>query len=175
MKTLEMDGKKYKLVEIEEESKSCKTGYERNYNEIYYLQSTKGSVVSFLDRCTPSDNQSFNAANYYTDKQLALDNARADALMRNLRRFSAEGRKQKIDWGNYGFYKWFIYFSYPSKELETVHYIRERECGSILFDTQELAESAIEKYHDELVWYFTEYQDTAEFRDAADQEQEAEG
>lgn len=174
MKTLEMDGKKYKLVEIEEESKSCKTGYERNYNGIYYLQSTKGSVVSFLDGCTPSDNQSFNAANYYTDEQLAFDNARADALMRNLRRFSAEGRKQKIDWST-DVKKWNIYFDHKDNMFGTDECRRIRFAGEVHFDTKELAEAAIEKYRDELVWYFTEYQDTAEFRDAADQEQEAEG
>jgi hypothetical protein len=40
-----------------------------------------------------------------------------------------------------------------------------RVFGSVCFDTHELAEAAIEKYRDELMWYFTQYQDTAEFRE----------
>ena len=174
MKTLEMDGKKYKLVEIEEESKPHKTGYERNENGPYYLEGTKGNVISVTDRITPSDNQSFNSANYYADEQLAKDNIRADALMRNLRRFSAEGRKRKICWGEKYFNKFYIVCAHNSNNLMTWD---NKSCsffGVVYFDTKELAKAAIEKYRDELMWYFTEYQDTAEFRDAADQEQEVE-
>jgi hypothetical protein len=164
MKILELDGKRYKLVEISEEPKR-KTGYERNENGTYYSTGTSGELLAVSDRKWLADSCAYNAATYYTDKQLAKDNIRADALMRNLRRFSAEGRTQKIDWADRVTRKYYILFCYVLNVLKPGYVYNERDASGVYFDTKELAEEAIEKYRDELMWYFTEYQDTAEFRE----------
>jgi hypothetical protein len=166
MNILELDGKRYELVEIPAEPKR-KTGYERDIGGMYYT-AYPAAIMSFTD-CTNHDADVFNKANYYTDKQLALDNARADALMRNLRRFSAEGRSQRISWTDFDSTKFILYFDYVIKKIKTTFYTSCREFGGVSFDTRELAEAAIEKYRDELMWYFTEYQDTAEFREDVQQ------
>jgi hypothetical protein len=163
MKILELDGKRYELVEIPEEPKR-KTGYERNPHGRYYSQSTSGyTAISFLDSGVAFDDCAYNIGNYYTDRQLADDNVRADTLMRNLRRFSAEGRKQKIDWNVRSQVKHCITYFERKILIDTVHSLRYP--GAVYFDTDELARAALEKYRDELTWYFTEYQDSAEFRE----------
>lgn len=161
---IEIDGKKYQLVEVKEEPKPRKTGYERHKGDFYYVCNTKGEIVAQIDDA-PYDDCLYNIANYHTDQQLANDNARADALMRNLRRFSAEGRKQKIDWRNFYQYKFYIYFDHEYKKIKVASYKRFQEFCKVFFDTEELAKAAIEKYRDELMWYFTEYSDTVEVFD----------
>jgi hypothetical protein len=167
MNTLELNGKKYKLVEIEEEPKPKKTGYERDKCGMYYTVYPAATIMSFTD-CTKHDTDIFNKANYYTDKQLAKDNARADTLMRNLRRFSAEGRKQKFLWKYPCEPKYFIMYDHCNERFSVENFSHFQPM-SVLFDSRKLAEAAIEKYHDELLWYFTEYQDTAEFREDVQQ------
>ena len=162
MKILELDGKRYELVEIPEEPKPRKTGYERKLNDTYYMD-VSGGVILTTDRNFSADFAAFESANYYADEQLAKDNARADALMRNLRRFSAEGRKRKIDWANENQLKFNIVQSNGKVRVGWTTFYRNQ--GAIYFDSKELVEAAIEKYRDELMWYFTQYQDTAEFRE----------
>ena len=164
MNTLELNGKKYKLVEIEEEPKPRKTGYERKLNDTYYMD-ISGGVILTTDRNFSADFAAFESANYYTDAQLAKDTARADALMRNLRRFSAEGRKKAMSWSGRTFTKYSLFFDYGVNVISISSSCMLRVFGGVCFDTHELAEAAIEKYRDELMWYFTEYQDTAEFRE----------
>lgn len=166
MNTLELNGKKYKLVEIEEEPKR-KTGYERKLNDIYYTDSS-GQVVTMVDRNFSGDKQVYGFANYYSDHKLAADNARADALMRNLRRFSAEGRKRKIDKMDTNQCKYYLSYGFCRNSSEDIYVGSCYEVitqGAVYFDTKELAKAAIEKYRDELMWYFTQYQDTAAFRE----------
>lgn len=165
MNTLELNGKRYELVEIPEEPKR-KTGYERNANNPYFAD-VSGYVIPLTDKNFESDKRAYESANYYTDEQLAQDNVRADALMRRLRRFSAEGRKQKIDWGNSSQNKYYISCQYCGSTVTLYADFSSgfRRPGAVYFDTRKLTEECIEKYRDELIWYFTQYQDTAEFRE----------
>lgn len=163
---IEIDGKKYKLVEVKEEPKPRKTGYERCLDGWYYSQSESGFVISHKHDFDIDDDR-YNTANYYTDKQLVLDNARADALMRNLRRFSAEGRKHKIDKMDINQSKYYLRYGFccNGKDIYVGCNYGDIAQGAVYFDTKELADAAIEKYRDELMWYFTAYSDTAEVFD----------
>lgn len=165
---VEIDGKQYKVVleeiteEPKQEPKHRKTGYERAAKgRIYWFNNLNGKT-GYSNDTTSQDEARYNTANYYTDEQLAKDNARADELMRRLRRFSAEHREKKIDWKD-GERKWLIVHD----RANVIKYIGAnclRELGSIHFQTEEAAQLAIDTFHDDLVWYFTEYEDTAEFR-----------
>lgn len=157
---IEIDGKKYKLIEVKDEPKPRRTGYERNFRNGYFAQDADGFIISHRDD-DDYDDCIYNIGNYYTDEQLAQDNARADALMRRLRRFSAEGRKQKVDWKNYQQNKYVISYRYPDgrPSVDLMGVVRNL-CP--FFDSKEIAEAALDKYYDELMWYFTEYSDTAE-------------
>ena len=108
------------------------------------------------------DEEVYKSGNYYSDPDVAANNIRADNLMRQLRRFAVESRKSDIDWNDETQYKYFIYYYYGPDELriQSVSSCSFRDFGQIYFDTKETAELAIEKFKDELLWYFTEYRDS---------------
>lgn len=143
--------------------KPKKTGYERvePFEEVYYCQSGSGAVLQFLaDNRANYDKRAYENANYYSDKTVAENNARADNLMRKLRRFAVENRKEKIDWKNKGQLKWCIHKDHCSSALSIDSFITYHDFGQIYFDSKETAEKAVERFRDELTWYFTEYKDS---------------
>lgn len=164
LKEITIDGKVYDLVPREEATpKPKKTGYERaERNGKYFLECAyEVEVDSDEDGYDTYSDTAFETAGYYTDEKLAEDNIRADRLLRCLRRFSAVNRKNKIDWENADQAKFGIAIDY-NKELWVTTRHAVRRFGEIYFDTEELAEKAIEEFRDDLMWYFTEYKDIAE-------------
>lgn len=140
-----------------------KTGYERvECGENYYwgIVDSRGEVVGSTDNRTESDSHIYSIADYYSDKTVAENNARADKLMRQLRRFSAERRDKEMDWANDDKAKYTIEFDYETKMLDVDYWYGSREFGTIFFETDLDAEQAIETFRDELMWYFTEYKDS---------------
>lgn len=138
-----------------------KTGYERVADgQSYYYDDGTAEGDDYHESHDGTDNKYYEFANYYTDKQLMLNNARADRLMRQLRRFAVENRKTELDWKNGDQSKWEIYIDYRFNKLtvSTAHVCRYP--GNTVFDSKETAEAAIEKFKDELIWYFTEYKDS---------------
>ena len=139
-----------------------KTGYERvGAGQTYWLQDVNGKVCWDTESvCFTGDNNDYNSANYYSDETIAKNNARADALMRQLRRFAVEHRKSEIDWHNESQCKYYIYNETNTTNLDIDYCHITRYFGGIYFDTAEAAQLAIDTFHDELVWYFTEYKDS---------------
>ena len=139
-----------------------KTGYERvGAGQTYWLQDVNGKVCWDTESvCFIGDNNDYNSANYYSDETIAKNNSRADKLMRQLRRFAVEHRKSKIDWNDESQDKYYIYNETNTDNLEIDYCHITRYFSGIYFDTQEAAKLAIDTFHDELVWYFTEYKDS---------------
>lgn len=117
---LMINGKELKTqIEIDEtvlepnEEKKKINGYERceTSNKYSYVDE-KGEVITESDIDFEEDDLRFAAANYYSSEGVARNNARADQLMRQLRRFAVENRKDKIDWNAEREYKYYLYFSY---------------------------------------------------------------
>ena len=144
-----------KLGLLEERSQ---TGYERmkECNNEYYLVNA-GDLVIGEDDNAPFDQNCYDVGNYYSNKMIAENNARADRLLRHLRRWQAQNDKaiSKEDWNNESKKKWFIIYS--SGEMYAEYYYIMRLPNTIYFATKEKAEEAIEVFKDELLWYFTEY------------------
>lgn len=164
---LMINGKELKTqIEIDEtvlepnEEKKKINGYERceTSNKYSYVDG-KGEVIPDSDMDFEEDDLRFAIANYYSSAEVARNNARADRLMRQLRRFAVENRKGKIDWNDGKKYKYNLYYNYASQEIYIGY---ETNCRGfeIYFDSQETAERAIEEFKDELIWYFTEYKDS---------------
>lgn len=165
LKEITIDGKVYDLVPREEAtSQTQKTGYERADPDVVYFtdDAFPKKPSEYAERSNDYDDTAFENANYYTDKKLAEDNIRADRLLRRLRRFSAVNRKNKIDWEDLTQAKFNIVFVYDNGGLSVSKRSVFRGFGEIWFDTKELVEKAIEKFRDDLMWYFTEYKDIAE-------------
>ena len=102
----------------------------------------------------------YESANYYSSDIMAENNARADKLMRQLRRFSVQHREPGINFNNANTAKFYIICDYENDELRSNYISFTKVFGAIYFDSREVANAAIDKFHDELTWYFTEYKDT---------------
>ena len=151
---VEISDEEYKKLQPEK-----KTGYERMPNKIFYWLTGDSGVCSSNDNCEVHD-VSYEAANYYSDRTVAENNARADKLMRQLRRFAVEHRENKFDWGNHTNQKYYICYDHEDAELYSDYNCVIARLGCPYFDSKETARLAIDTFHDELIWYFTEYKDS---------------
>ena len=138
-----------------------KTGYERvDSQNTYYCAVPEGGIAHMYDVRDFADEECYDAANYYSDKTVAENNTRADKLMRQLRRFAVEHGDNKLDWNNANQRKYFIDYNNSNDELGAAYSVMHNYFGVIYFDTEKAAKLAIETFHDELIWYFTEYKDS---------------
>ena len=162
--TLIIEGKEIEIEISEEEYKKLQpseTGYERvSKSGDYFHESGKGDVESEIEDCYNIDNEYYESANYYSDKTVAENNARADKLMRQLRRFSVEHRKCGVNLDDTNTEKHYICYDYEGNELGATFTFVARVFGVIYFDSEETVRAAIDEFHDELIWYFTEYKDS---------------
>lgn len=137
-----------------------KTGYERvkPHND-YYTVSAEGRVNK--DMCDFGFGTAcYDVANYYSDPIVAENNARADKLMRQLRRFAVERREFTFDWHENDYYEIYWDFHDRNAKIKVNVVSGEKYFGTIAFHSKETAELAVKEFHDELTWYFTEYKDS---------------
>lgn len=146
--------------ELEKLVKPPKTGYERVEKEthVYYV-GYDGKVSNLIDNRRHIVNDAYIVGNYYSDRTVAENNARADKLMRQLRRFAVEHRENELDWKP-SICKYRIQYNWKLEQLEVDSNDVWQICGVIYFDSSKTANLAIETFHDELIWYFTEYKDS---------------
>ena len=155
---IEISEEEYKKLQLSEEKI---TGYERvPESDIYFYANTKGDAETACEDCYDVDDEYYESANYYSDKTVAENNARADKLMRQLRRFSVEHREPGINFNNANTAKFYIICDYENDELRANYISCAKVFGAIYFDSREVANAAIDKFHDELIWYFNEYKDS---------------
>lgn len=170
-----VEGKEVELTTSDEDAEKIgikrgvtKTGYERRYDNSVYAINPYDEVCCMQDDDSNSVSALYNVANYYSCKELALANARADALMRKLRRYAAEhgGISSYKDWSEYPrtLKKYSLVFSYINYGQGTYPKLFVQESYglkhpfSVYFNTEEAANAAIKEFYDELIWYFTEYE-----------------
>ena len=161
-KEIEVDITEEELTKLAEPPKTSKlTGYERvEKDNTYHYVNSHGDVFWLREDCDTCDDSYYDTANYYSSKLVAENNARADQLMRQLRRFAVEHRDEDMDWSNDVTEKYYIEYNYDNGELLPDSYCIFRTFGAIYFDSFESAQAAINAFHDELIWYFTEYKDS---------------
>ena len=162
-----IDGKEIEVEISEEEYKKIqpieekKTGYERvPEDDGFYYASSKGYVEYGLDTYDYIDDEYYESANYYSSDIIAENNARADKLMRQLRRFAVEHREHGVNFNDINTAKFYIYYDYTNYKLEPASVFSAEVFGTIHFDSKETAKAAIDEFRDELIWYFTEYKDS---------------
>ena len=155
---VEISEEEYKKLQPSEEKK---TGYERMpESDIYYYANPKGDVDTTIEDCYDVDNECYESANYYSSETVAENNARADNLMRQLRRFAVEHRGNGVNFNSTETEKHYIYYDCIHDELDITFTFFARVFGMVYFDSEETAQAAIDEFHDELIWYFTEYKDS---------------
>lgn len=129
-----------------------KTGYERVKYYDDFFANYHNSTTSYTDKRMNFSNQCYDCADYYSDKTVAENNNRADALMRKLRRFAVEHRTKDDPTEKY-------YINYVKQVGLQIMRSDDKYIGP-WFDTLHNASVAIETFRDELTWYFTEYEDS---------------
>ena len=155
---IEISEEEYKKLQPIEEKK---TGYERvPKNGKYFYEFGKGDVESDIEDCYDIDDEYYASANYYSSETIAENNARADKLMRQLRRFSVEHRGHEVDFNSTETAKHYIFYDCIHNELDITFTFFARVFGMVYFDSEETAQAAIDEFRDELIWYFTEYKDS---------------
>ena len=165
--TLKIEGKEFPIEIMDPELQKIligkKTGYEREVGTPYYYVTNGGGVAKASDSGMEPDTFLYDTGNYYTSEELAKNVARADKLMRQLKRFSVEHRNSPIDFTK-GEPKYRITCNFSDVGYEFFYSFDTytRVAGAVYFDTKEHAREAVNSFRDELLWYFTEYKDTAE-------------
>lgn len=162
--TLIIKGKEIEIEISKEEYKKLhpsETGYERvPENSEFYYEHSRGDVETSIDEYCNIDDKYYESANYYSSDVVAENNARADKLMRQLRRFAVQHREPGINFNNANTAKFYIICDYENDELRANYTSYAKVFGAIYFDSKEVANAAIDKFHDELIWYFNEYKDS---------------
>ena len=155
---IEISEEEYEKLQSSEEKK---TGYERvPKSSVYFYVSYNDKVDATVEDCYDVDNECYESANYYSSETVAENNARADKLMRQLRRFSVEHRECGVNLNDTNTKKYCIYYDYGNNTLGTAFTLCAKTFGTIRFDSEETAQAAIDEFRDELIWYFTEYKDS---------------
>ena len=155
---IEISEEECKKIQLLEEKK---TGYERvSESDVYFYTYPSGCVETTCEACYDIDDECYESANYYSDKTVAENNTRADKLMRQLRRFAVEHRECEVNFNDMDTKKYCIDYDYDDGELRISFVFRSKKFGAIYFDSKETANAAIAEFHNELIWYFTEYKDS---------------
>lgn len=138
-----------------------RTGYERvEKGDVYYLNIINGETVAETECNGRIDEGRYDTGNYYSNKTIAENNARADRLQRCLRQWQAANDKviSISDWKNDEINKYFITYNYRSSLFEIGRSSQRREPNIIYFTTKGKVTEAIKNFRNELEWYFSEYQ-----------------
>ena len=166
-KTIDMELTKEQTELINQNEK--RTGYERVIHGDTYYSSDNGGLIN--DGASVNvddyigdymDNAKYDNADYYNDKALAGNITRADTLMRKLRRFAVEngGSFTKEEWENDDISKYEIFYNYDIERLDINEMIDNcKYTFEIYFRSHEIAWKAIDTFKEDLLWYFTEYDD----------------
>ena len=156
--TLMLDGVEYIARPKEEVAQEkSKTGYERAKGKSGFYYPNVFLVPNNFEKVDNATHEMlYHTGNYYTDKIISENNARADKLMWLLRQWQALNDKP-VDWTNDKKRKWGITYDYSRSLIISCGACDYRNFTDIYFSTKEKAEEAIEVFKDDLTWYFTEY------------------
>ena len=167
--TLTVNGKQVKATVDEQEMKKAMgekeklTGYlPEECNGYYFLENCHGEIHEMPIGKNEGGNKvkAQEAGNFYSLRKVAEDNARADALMRNLRMFAATHggcvAPKRLGGVPHSYAQEIFY------DPSTPNKLNYRDCfrkcfGRIVFQNGKEARRAIDTFQTDLIWYFTEY------------------
>ena len=159
-----IEGKEIEIEISEEEYKKLyplETGYERvSRGNDFFCVSSNDLTSCIIDQHHLIDDDYYESANYYSSDIVAENNARADKLLRQLRRFAVQHRKYKTNFNSINTTRFYIIYQCEINEIKPYHTSYAIYFGAIYFDSEEATQAAIDEFHDELMWYFTEYKDS---------------
>lgn len=136
--TLLVDGKEIETQVNEEDLKALEN--EETLNEELWKRDYRLCLQRYLVR--------------YMDE----DSARALSLWYEVKQFADKNDKREDNFTKESEIKYYIYFNY-GRNTPAIDWrlTCKEEAFQIYFNSKETAQKAIDEFHDELIWYFTEY------------------
>ena len=119
--------------------------YEDEFNKVASFAVTEDSL-EFANTLYENDN-------FFSTKETALNTVRADNVLRRLRHYAISHRASDVTMADGGYT---ITYDYNNNSLELGATGNWLAIGDVVFDTEEIARQAMNKYASELIWYFTE-------------------
>lgn len=129
-----------------EEPRIGQTGYfENEFNEVSEFEVTE-ETLDFAQKLYESDN-------FFSTLETAQNTVRADNVLRKLRHYAISHRASEQSMADGGYT---ITYNYQLECLEIGATGNWLALGDTVFDTEEIARKAMNKYATDLIWYFTE-------------------
>lgn len=129
-----------------EEPRVGQMGYfENEFNEVSSFEVNE-ETIDFAHRLYENDN-------FFSTEEAARNTVRADNVLRRLRHFAISHRATDTNMAEGGYT---ITYNYQLECLEIGATGSWLAIGDVVFDTEEIARKAMNKYTTDLIWYFTE-------------------
>ena len=119
--------------------------------EHYWCISNVGMLRFITDERSDFDDYHYECGNYYLTKEDASRSKKQILLFRLLDRFSRQNGWTDELWKNSIIEKYYIYFDYNYKSIETESVHISRHICQVYFVSESVAKQAIEKYHDLII------------------------
>lgn len=129
-----------------------KTGYERvEKGSTYFFNNGLSDMNRTKEEKDIVDQGFYDSGNYYSDYEIAKNNARADRLLCCLRQWQALNDRT-INWKNKDIRKYTIRYDYAMNMFNVIPNFCERCLNDVYFTTRETAQRAINVFKAELEW-----------------------
>lgn len=156
--TLIIDGKEIEaqvneedLKEVEEKIAFGRAKYKDNY---YYFTDVFCTHIAEENNKVLNDFD-YNRGNYFLTEKECEDAGRVVSLLLQLKRFADEHNNKKSFRKHFNNY--YINYDHSICAIGISASLYYQDAFQIYFDSEETAQKAICEFHDELMWYFTEY------------------
>lgn len=133
------------LTGWEEPQVGQKGYYENEFNEVQEFDITN-ATLEFAQKLYDNDN-------FFSTRETAENTVRADNILRRIRHYAISHRATDTNMAEGGYT---ITYNYDQNCLEIGATGNWLALGDTVFDTEEIARKAINKYASDLIWYFTE-------------------
>jgi hypothetical protein len=129
-----------------EEPKIGQKGYyEDEFNNVAEFDIDE-DTIDFAQKLYENDN-------FFSTREAAENTVRADNVLRRLRHYAISHRASDVTMADGGYT---ITYNYELECLEIGATGNWLALGDMVFDTEEIARKAMNKYATDLIWYFTE-------------------
>jgi hypothetical protein len=119
--------------------------YEDEFNNVQEFEVTE-STLDFARKLYDNDN-------FFSTRETAENTVRADNVLRRIRHYAISHRTSDTSMADGGYT---ITYNYEQNCLEIGATGQWLALGDMVFDTEEIARKAMNKYAGDLIWYFTE-------------------
>lgn len=155
LRTVDIEDGGITTVNEEPKEVEIKTGWERlGLMQRYYMTNGESQPETYH----PEDTERYENADYFASPTLAADIARAQEIWRKLMRWQVEN-DNPVYWDNDGIEleHFSIYCDHFTGQLTVASPCYSQIAFNVYFSTKEKAEQAIDTFHDDLLWLFTEF------------------